>query len=278
MKLGEKNVTFGQAAQGPHGAEFDEVRTDPPSEHTYEEIPELSDPDMSTPRSRLGVQVSVRPTRPHKVVLNYTAEMRLPGAFHFPPPNPSQFNFQQAPAPLSIRRPVQIEDPVLDVSSSEEDEGWEDDEEDEEKVEEDEEEVDWSSRNFLGPRFPSLAKEKEQGTYEEDKEELKELIDRELQIVHKLEQKINHSKILEGIYVDNKCTLLDQPQIACAYTNPDLLSDNPKERIKIMKTLYETIMTAKKDRVTVLKRLEEAEKLRRSKRLLTKPKRRYDKY
>merc|ERR1711895_294631 len=97
-------------------------------------------------------------------------------------------------------------------------------------------------------------------------------------MVHKLEQKINHSKILEGINVDNKCTLLDQPQIACAYTNPDLLSDNTKERIKIMKNLYETIMKAKKDRVSVLRRLEEAEKLRRSKRLLTKPKRRYDKY
>ena len=126
--------------------------------------------------------------------------------------------------------------------------------------------------------FRSLAKEKEQGSYEKDKDELKELIDRELQVVHKLEQKINHSKILEGIYADNKCTLLDQPQIACAYTNPDLLSNNPKERIEIMNNIYEKIRKAKEDRVTVLKRLEEAEKLRRSKRLLTKPKRRYDQY
>ena len=273
METGKKSVTFGQAAQGTHGAEFEEERTDPSAEHTYEEIPENSDTDMSTPRSRLRAQVPVRQTRPHKIVLNYATEMRLPGAFNFPPPNPSHFNFQQAPAPLSIRRPVPIEDPVLDVSSSEEEEGWEDDE-----VENDEEEVDWSIRNFLGPRFPLLAKEKEQGSYEKDKDELKELIDRELQVVHKLEQKINHSKILEGIYADNKCTLLDQPQIACAYTNPDLLSNNPKERIEIMNNIYEKIRKAKEDRVTVLKRLEEAEKLRRSKRLLTKPKRRYDQY
>ena len=197
--------------------------------------------------------------------------MHLPGAFHFPPPNPSQFNFQQATAPLSVRRnkeSVQIEDPVLDVSSSDRESSWEDDEENEE-------DVDWSRRSFLGPRFPSLAKEKETSSYEKDKEELKVLIDRELQMVHKLEQKI---KILEGIYVDKQCTLLDQPQIACAYTNPDLLSANPKERIEIMQNLYETIIKAKKDRVTVLKRLEDAEKPRRSKRLLKKPRRRYDKF
>ena len=278
MTQGERNVTFGPTAQGPRGAGFDEVRSDPQSEHTYEEIPDLSDPDLSTPRSRLGVHlphVSVRSTRPHKVVLNYPSAMHLPGAFHFPPPNPSQFNFLPATAPISVRRnkeSVQIEEnPVLDVSSSDRESSWEDDEENEE-------DVDWSSRSFLGPRFPSLAKEKETSSYEKDKQELKTLIDRELQLVHKLEQKINQSKILEGIYVDKQCTLLDQPQIACAYTNPDLLSANPKERIEIMQNLYETIIKAKKDRVTVLKRLEDAEKPRRSKRLLKKPRRRYDKF
>ena len=128
------------------------------------------------------------------------------------------------------------------------------------------------------PNSPSMTKEKEQGSYETEKDELKKLIDRELQMVHNLEQQINHSTILEGIYANNRCTLLEEPQIVCVNTNPDLLSNSPKERIEIMKGLYETIMKAKEDRVTVLERLEEAENLRRSKRLLQKPKRRYDEY
>ena len=112
-------------------------------------------------------------------------------------------------------------------------------------------------------------------SYETEKDELKILIDRELQIVHHLEEQINNSTILEGIYANNKCTLLYQPQILTANTNPDLLSDNPQERVKIMQGLYETIRKAKEDRVTVLERLEEAENLRRSKRLLQKPKKTY---
>ena len=120
-----------------------------------------------------------------------------------------------------------------------------------------------------------MTKEKEHTSYETEKDELKILIDRELQIVHNLEEQINNSTILEGIYANNKCTLLYQPQIVTVNTNPDLLSDNPQERVKIMQGLYETIMKAKEDRVTVLERLEEAENLRRSKRLLQKPKKKY---
>merc|ERR1712002_1170757 len=175
-------------------------------------------------------------------------------------PAPSQFNFWPASAPLSIRRnkeTVQIlENPVANVSSSDKESGWEDDEENEEAV-------DWSSRNFLGPRFPSLAKEKETGSYEEDEQELKPLIDRELSLVSRLEQKINKSKLLGGIYIDKQCTLLEKHQIACASMDPERLSANPKERIEIMQDLYETIAKAKRDRITVLKRLEEAEKPRR---------------
>ena len=268
VKTGRKTVTFGQAAQRRHDAEFEEENTDPSAEHTYEEIHENSDTDMSTPRSRLAAQVTVRQRIPHKIVLNY--EMQLPRAFNFPPPNPSHFNFKQAPAPLSIRRQVPIEDPVFDISDSEEErwERWENDN--------DEEELEWSIRNYLGPRSPTLAQEKEQGSHEKDRDDLKELIDREVQVVHELEQRINNSEILEGIYAENTCTLLNHPQITCAYTNPDLLSNNQKEKIEIMKNIYEKIRKAKEDRVTVLERLEEAETLRRSKRLLTKPKRRYD--
>ena len=207
------------------------------------------------------------------MVLNYTTD-RLPLAFLFPSASQSQFNFQETPTPLSITRHVQSEEQVLDVSGKD---GWEDENEDEEQVEDNNEEVD-CSRNFLGPNSPSMTKEKEHTSYETEKDELKILIDRELQIVHNLEEQINNSTILEGIYANNKCTLLYQPQIVTVNTNPDLLSDNPQERVKIMQGLYETIMKAKEDRVTVLERLEEAENLRRSKRLLQKPKRRYDEY
>ena len=162
---------------------------------------------------------------------------------------------------------------MVNVSSSDKESSWEDEEEDET-----EEAVDWSSRSFLGPRFPSLAKENGKNSFEKDKQELKTLIDRELVQVNRLEQQINKSKFLEGIYVDQQCTLLAQPEIACATTNPDLLSADPKETLEIMQKLYETISKAKRDRLTVLKRLEDAENPRRSKRLLKKPRRRYDKF
>ena len=109
---------------------------------------------------------------------------------------------------------------------------------------------------------------------------MKSLIDRELVQVHRLEQQINKSKFMEGIYVDQQCTLLSQPEIACATTNPDLLSADPRETLEIMQRVYETIAKAKRDRRTVLKRLEEAENpnQRKSKRLLKKPRKHYDKF
>ena len=270
LKTGKK-VTSGQTAQGTHNAEFEKVETDPSDQHYYEEIPENSEPDMSTPRSRLRAPVPVRQLQPHRVVLNYTTD-QLPGAFLFPPTSQSQFNVQETPTPLSITRQVQSEEHELGVSGEE---GWEDENEDEEQMEDDNGEVDWS-RIFLGPNSPSMTKEKEHTSYETEKDELKILIDRELQIVHNLEKQINNSKMLEGIYANNKCTLLYQPQIVTVNANPDLLSDNPQERVKIMQGLYEEIMKAKEDRVTVLERLEEAENLRRSKRLLQKPKKKYN--
>ena len=97
--------------------------------------------------------------------------------------------------------------------------------------------------------------------------------------MHRLEQQINKSKFLEGIYVDQQCTLLAQPDIACATTNPDLLSADPRETLEIMQKVYETIAKAKRDRRNVLKRLEDAENgQRKSKRLLKKPRKRYDKF
>ena len=287
----ERNVAFGHhglqgaestpAVQGSRSAGFGEMRSDQQSDHQYEEIPDLSTTDMSTPKSRLGVQlsrVSARTTRPSSIVLNYPSEMPPPGSFQFPPPTPSHFNFLPASAPLYVRKnkeSVQNEEsPVVNVSSSDKEGSWEDEDEDEA-----EEAVDWS-KGFLGPRFPSLARERGKNSFEKEQKELKSLIDRELVQVHRLEQQINKSKFMEGIYVDQQCTLLSQPEIACATTNPDLLSADPRETLEIMQKVYETIAKAKRDRRTVLKRLEEAENpnQRKSKRLLKKPRKHYDKF
>ena len=269
MKTGKK-VTFGQTAQGTHNAEFEKVETDPSDQHYYEEIPDNLEPDMSTPRSRLRAPVPVRQLQPHRVVLNYTTD-QLPGAFLFPPTSQSQFNVQEIPTPLSISNQVQSEENELEVSGEE---GRKDENEDEEQMEDDNGEVDWS-RIFLGPNSPSMTKEKEHTSYETEKDELKILIDRELQLVHNLEEQINNSAILEGIYTDNKCSLLYQPNILTVNTNPDLLSDSPQERVTIMQDLYEQILKAKEERIKVLERLAEAEHVRRSKRLLRKPKKKY---
>ena len=282
-------MTFGQPAQGTHNAEFEEVETDPSEQHDYEEIPENAEPehehepDMTTPRSRLRAPVPVRQLRPHRVVLNYTTD-QLPGAFFFPPMTQPRFNFQETPTPLSITTQVQEEEQELGVSGEEGwerqvqdeeqelgesgEEGWESENEDEEQVENNEE-LDWR-RKFLGPNSPSMTT-----SYETEKEELKILIDRELQLVHNLEEQINNSTILEGIYANNKCSLLYQPNIITVNTNPDLLSDSPQERVKIMQGLYEQILKAKEERIKVLERLAEAEHVRRSKRLLRKPKKKY---
>ena len=108
---------------------------------------------------------------------------------------------------------------------------------------------------------------------------MKSLIDRELVQVHRLEQQINKSSFLEGIYVDQPCTLLSQPDIACATTNPDLLSADPREALEMMKKVYETIANAKIDRRKVLERLEDVENgQRKSKRLLLKPRKHYSNY
>ena len=157
---------------------------------------------------------------------------------------------------------------VVDVEDS-----WESTDEDET-----EDPVDWS-KGFLGPRFPSLAKEQGRNSYTEEQQELKSLIDRELVQVHRLEQRINKSSFLEKIYEDQPCTLLSQPEIACATTNPDLLSEDPRETLEIMKRVYDTIANAKLDRRKVLERLENVESgQRKSKRLQQRPRKHYNDY
>ena len=273
-----KTVTFGQPSAT-------EVETDPEEQHDYEEIPEKvehePDHDITTPRSRLRNPIPVRQRKPHRVVLNCTPD-QLPGAFLSSPMTQPQFHFQETPTPLPIttqwqeeeqelgatggegwERQVQDEEQQLGESGEEE---WESEPDEEEQVE-DNEELDWR-RRLLGPNAPSVT---------EQKNELKFLIDRELLLVHNLEEQINNSALLDGIYThpDNKCSLLYQPNMVTVSTNPDHLSDSPQERVQIMQDLYEQILKAKEDRVNVLERLAEAEHVRRSKRLLRKPKKKY---
>ena len=281
----ERNVAT-PAARGSRGLASNgsgDVRSDQQGrcqpDHQYEEIPDLSTPDLSTPKSRLRVPlppVSAKTTPPSSVGLHCAREMPPPGSFQFPPPAPSHFNFLSASAPpyvSTVQESVHDErSPVVDVSTRILESSWEDEEEDEEE----EEPVDWS-KGFLGPRFPSLARERGRNSYATEQLELKSLIDRELVQVHRLEQQINKSSFLEHIYVDQPCTLLSQPDIACATTNPDLLSADPRETLEIMKKVYETIANAKMDRRKVLKRLEDVENgQRKSKRLLQKPRKHYN--
>ena len=96
-------------------------------------------------------------------------------------------------------------------------------------------------------------------------------------LVHNLEQQINSSEALEGIYnhKDTKCSLLYEPHMATVSANPNHLSDSPRERVRIMADLYEKIQLAKEARVRALENMAEADNVRKSKRLMLKPKKKY---
>ena len=275
-----------------------EEETDPEEAHDYEEIPEKEvehEDDQTTPRSRLHNPIPVRQRKPPKVVLNCTPD-RLPRAFLTKTRAQPPFQFQEPPTPTPSppqittqwqeeeqelgatggegwERQVQDEE-HLNEESGEEEWEWESETDEEEQMENNEqlewdnEEMDWR-RRMLSPNAPSVT---------EQKEELKILIDRELLIVHNLELQINSSATLEGIYIhpDTKCSLLYEPNMATVSANPDHLSDSPQERVRIMQDLYEQILQAKEARVTVLERLAKTENVRRSKRLLLKPKKKYN--
>ena len=240
-------------------------------DHLYEEIQ-----DSSTPKSRLSrtlppVSDKVQQhqtTPPSGVGLQFDKILPSPGQFQFPPPG--TFLSASAP-PYEKTSHASVHDEgskVVDVEDS-----WESTDDDET-----EDPVDWS-KGFLGPRFPSLAKEQGRNSYTEEQQELKSLIDRELVQVHRLEQRINKSSFLEKIYEDQPCTLLSQPEIACATTNPDLLSEDPRETLEIMKRVYDTIANAKLDRRKVLERLENVESgQRKSQRLQQRPRKHYNEY
>ena len=98
-------------------------------------------------------------------------------------------------------------------------------------------------------------------------------------IVHKLEQRINQSAALENIY-DNKnikCTLLYDNNIVTATTSPNFLHDNPKERIRLMREIYEEVKQKKDKTMKALENVTKIGTVRKSKRLSLKTKRKYKK-
>merc|ERR1711947_58235 len=114
-------------------------------------------------------------------------------------------------------------------------------------------------------------------TVAEEQQELQTLIDKEILLVHNLELQINRSEALEGIYnhKDTKCSLLYEEHMTIVTTNPNILSDSPRERVRMMKDIYEKIQLAKEKRIRALENMAEVDNLRKSKRLMLKPKKRY---
>ena len=97
-------------------------------------------------------------------------------------------------------------------------------------------------------------------------------------VVHNLEIQINNSAALEGIYnhKDTKCSLLYEQHMTTATTDPNQLSENPRERIRIMADLYEKIQLAKEARIRALENIGEVDNVRKSKRLMLKHKKKYN--
>ena len=96
-------------------------------------------------------------------------------------------------------------------------------------------------------------------------------------MVHNLERRINQSAALEEIYNNKniKCSLLYEEHITTATTNPNFLHDNPKERIRMMRDIYEEVKLEKEKRIKALENVTKIDDVRKSKRLSMKPRKRY---
>ena len=113
----------------------------------------------------------------------------------------------------------------------------------------------------------------------EEQRELQRLIDYEVQIVHQLEKKIGKSPTLEAIF-DNeniKCSLLYDENIAKATLDPNVLHDDQKERLKMMREIYEEVKLKKDKTMQALENVTDIGAIRKSKRLSSKPRRKYKK-
>ena len=113
----------------------------------------------------------------------------------------------------------------------------------------------------------------------EEQRELQRLIDYEVQIVHQLEKKIGKSPTLEAIF-DNeniKCSLLYDDNIAKATLDPDVLHDDQNERLRLMREIYQEVKLKKDKTMKALENVTEKKSVRKSKRLSSRPRRKYKK-
>ena len=113
----------------------------------------------------------------------------------------------------------------------------------------------------------------------EEQDELQKLIEDGVQEVHQLERKITQSSALEQIW-DNeniKCSLLYDENIQRATVDPNVLHDDQRERIKIMREIYEEVKLKKNKTMKALENVTGIGTIRKSKRLSSKPRRKYKK-
>ena len=265
-----------------------------PDEPHYEEIPDRIDDNVEqpTPKSWAPNTFPFKQQTPPSVVVNCSPDT-LPKAFVSNTMARPPFTFQeQAPTQNPLQETttwregdelgavgglgrserVQIEelnneDWEKQVQNEELNEDTWENEQNEDDLEWDNMEFNWQEQLWQ-PRVQSA---------EEEQQELKKLIDKEVLIVHNLERRINRSEALENIYNHKniKCSLLYEDHIVTVTTNPNHLHDNPKERIRMMRDIYEEVQLEKEKRIRALENMAEMDTVRKSKRLSMKPRKRY---
>ena len=142
---------------------------------------------------------------------------------------------------------------------------------------------DWHNKKYLGPSFPSMEREEEEQicmprNLRVEQLELQDLLNHELQNVHKLENDISWR-----IYGTNKeapVSLLDHQEVIYATQNPTFLAPDTKAQISVMKNVLAMMNTAKAHHQEILAKLDVPPAQRQSSRLQNKEKidyRRFDK-
>jgi len=236
-------------------------------ESHYEEIPDKI--DLATPKSWIPTKFTFNQQTPSQVIVNCSPDS-LPKAFitetMASPP------FPQAPTQIPLQERTRQEGDELGAVGGT---GWNEPVHNEEK-----DENDWENeQNREGYEWDNegFAWNTHELTVAEEQQELQTLIDKEILLVHNIELQINRSDTLEGIYnhKDTKCSLLYEENIATVTTDPNILSNNPRERVRMMRDIYEKIQLAKEKRIRALENMAEVDNLRKSKRLMSKPKKSY---